>query len=324
VSDTVIRAERLSKTFVFGFLRRKVRALEGLSLEVRRGEVFGFLGPNGAGKTTTIKLLMGLCFPTAGRVEILGRPVPDTAAQLRLGFLPENPYFYDYLSGAELLDLCGRLCGLPAADRRFRVDRLLGHVGLADAAARPLRKYSKGMLQRLGLAQALINDPEVVILDEPMSGLDPIGRKEIRDIIVELKAEGRTVFFSTHILPDVELLCDRVGIIAEGKLRDVGPLGALLSPRVLETEVVLDVPSGADLLPLAALAREVRGSGGGTVALLDEDRVDAFLQAALATGAHIVSVAPRKERLEDLFLRQVARAAPRAAGDEASAAGGAS
>ena len=323
MSDTVIRAEGLSKTFVFGFWRRKVRALEGLSLEVRRGEIFGFLGPNGAGKTTAIKLAMGLCFPTAGRVEVFGRPVPDAAAQMRVGFLPESPYFYDYLSGAELLDLCGRLFGLDAATRRARADRLLGKVGLADAASRPLRKYSKGMLQRLGLAQALVNDPELVVLDEPMTGLDPIGRKEIRDLMAELGAEGRTVFFSTHILPDVELLCDRVGIIAAGRLRDVGRLGSLLSPRVLETEVVLDVPPGVDPQRLAALAREVRGTGGGTVALLDEGKVDEFLRAALAAGARVVSVAPRKESLEDLFLRQVAASA---GGDGAGtrASGGAS
>ena len=320
MSDTVIRTEGLSKTFVFGFFRRKVRALEGLSLEVHRGEVFGFLGPNGAGKTTTIKLLMGLCFPTAGRAVVLDRPVPDATAQLRVGFLPENPYFYDYLSGAELLDLCGRLCGLRAAERRFRVDRLLDHVGLTDAASRPLRKYSKGMLQRLGLAQALINDPEVVILDEPMTGLDPIGRKEIRDLIAELRADGKTVFFSTHILPDVELLCDRVGIIANGRLRDVGRLDALLSPRVLETEVVLALPAGVDSRPLAARARELRVEGASTVAVLDEGQVDGFLQAALAAGAHVVSVAPRKERLEDLFLRQVA-APPK---DAQATAGGAS
>jgi ABC-2 type transport system ATP-binding protein len=322
VSETVIRTEGLSKTFVFGFLRRKVRALEGLTLEVQRGEVFGFLGPNGAGKTTTIKLLMGLCFPTAGRALVLGRPVPDATAQLRVGFLPENPYFYDYLSGAELLDLCGRLCGLARAERRFRVERLLGHVGLADAASRPLRKYSKGMLQRLGLAQALINDPEVVILDEPMTGLDPIGRKEIRDLIAELRGEGKTVFFSTHILPDVELLCDRVGIIVGGKLRDVGRLGELLSPRVLETEVVLQARAGVDLSPLRGQARALRATDGGTVAVLDEAAVDGFLRAALAAGAHVVSVAPRKESLEDLFLRQVA-ATPRADVTGATAAGGA-
>jgi ABC-2 type transport system ATP-binding protein len=318
VSDTVIKTDGLGKTFVFGFFRRKVRALEGLSLEVQRGEVFGFLGPNGAGKTTTIKLLMGLCHPTAGRALVLDRPVPDVTAQLRVGFLPENPYFYDYLSGAELLDLCGRLCGLRATERRFRVERLLGHVGLADAASRPLRKYSKGMMQRLGLAQALINDPELVILDEPMTGLDPIGRKEIRDLIAELRAEGKTVFFSTHILPDVELLCDRVGIIADGKLRDVGRLDALLSPRVLETEVVLQLPAGVDRPALAARARELRGEGASTVAVLDEGQVDGFLQAALAAGAHVVSVAPRKERLEDLFLRQVS-----AAKEARAAAGGA-
>jgi ABC-2 type transport system ATP-binding protein len=321
VSGAVLRAEGLAKTFVFGFWRRKVHALEELSLEVQPGEIFGFLGPNGAGKTTTIKLLMGLCHPTAGRVEVFGRPVPDPAAQARLGFLPENPYFYDYLSGIELLDLCGRLCGLAGPERRTRAERLLGRVGLAEAATRPLRKYSKGMLQRLGLAQALINDPELVVLDEPMTGLDPLGRKEIRDLIAELRREGRTVFFSTHILPDVELLCDRVGIIARGRLRDVGPLESLLSPRVLETEVVLTLPAGATVAsaPWGAPARELRATAAGAVALLVPERVDEFLRGALAAGAGVVSVTPRKERLEDLFLRQVAGTARPEAGAAAAA-----
>jgi ABC-2 type transport system ATP-binding protein len=311
MSEPVIRIEGLSKTFVFGFWRRKVRAVEDLTLEVEESEIFGFLGPNGAGKTTTIKILMGLCFPTAGRVMVCGRQVPDPVAQARLGFLPENPYFYDYLSGAELLDLAGRLCGLPRAERRARAERLLGLVGLSDAAGRPLRKYSKGMLQRLGIAQALINDPALVVLDEPMTGLDPIGRKEIRDLIVGLKAEGKTVFFSTHILPDVELTCDRVGIIAQGRLRDVGPLEALLAPRVLETEVVLDVPAGVDLEPLRPACRELKVALGQRIALLPEGQVDAFLAQAIAAGAHVQSVTPRKEKLEDLFVQKTGAGAAR-------------
>jgi ABC-2 type transport system ATP-binding protein len=308
MSEPVIRIEALSKTFVFGFWRRKVRAVEELSLQVQEGEIFGFLGPNGAGKTTTIKTVMGLCYPTSGRVTVFGHAVPHPAAQARLGFLPENPYFYDYLTGAELLDLAGRLCGLDGVTRRERARRLLERVGLGDAASRPLRKYSKGMLQRLGIAQALVNDPALVVLDEPMTGLDPIGRKEIRDLIVALKGEGKTVFFSTHILPDVELTCDRVGIIAKGRLRDVGPLEALLSPRVLETEVVLEAPAGVDLAGLAPLCRALRPSPAAAVAQLDNGQVDAFLGRALALGAHVVSVTPRKEKLEDLFLRQIGAA----------------
>ena len=288
-ADPVISVEDLAKTFAFGFFRRKVEAVKGVRFEVRRGEIFGFLGPNGAGKTTTIKMLMGLIFPTAGRCQLLGRTVPDVEARRRVGFLPESPYFYDYLSGEELVDLAGRLFGLPRAERRRRTVSLLARVGLADAGGLPLRKYSKGMLQRLGLAQALVNDPELVVLDEPMSGLDPIGRKEIRDLIVSLRAEGKTVFFSTHILADAELICDRCAILVRGTLRDVGPLDELLSPRLLHTELVLE---------RAGVKEERRLDPG-------ED-VDAYLQSAITGGAKIVSVNPRKERLEDLFVREVA------------------
>ncbi len=239
MAEPVIAVEELRKTFAFGFFRRKVQAVRGISFSVERGEIFGFLGPNGAGKTTTIKMLMGLIFPTGGKLNLLGRPVPDVGAKRRLGFLPESPYFYDYLSGRELLDLAGRLFDLQSVERRRRAEALLARVGLADAAALPLRKYSKGMLQRLGLAQALVNDPELVVLDEPMSGLDPIGRKEIRDLIAQLRSDGKTVFFSTHILSDVEMLCDRCAILVRGQLRDVGPLDRLLSPKLLHTEVVV-------------------------------------------------------------------------------------
>ncbi len=283
-----IRVDDLKKTFAFGFLRRKVQAVRGVSFEVRPGEIFGFVGPNGAGKTTTIKMLMGLIFPSGGSCELLGRRVPDVHAKRRVGFLPETPYFYEHLSGREFLHLCGRLFDLPADERRARADRLLEEVGLAGAASRPLRKYSKGMLQRLGLAQALINDPELVVLDEPMSGLDPIGRKEIRDLIGGLRARGKTVFFSTHILADVELLCDRCAIIVGGAIRDVGPLEKLLSPKLLHTEVVIERDGHAE---------ERRLPPG--------DDVQAFLREALAAGGRVVSVTPVREHLEDLFVREV-------------------
>ena len=287
----VLRTQDLAKTFIIwekGLVRKQVRAVESVSLEVYKNEIFGFVGPNGAGKTTTIKMLMGLIYPTSGQVELMGQPVPNIEAKRRVGFLPENPYFYDYLTGRELLSFIGQLFGLAAADRRHRIDVLLERVGLSRAGNMALRKYSKGMLQRLGIAQALINDPELVVLDEPMSGLDPIGRKEIRDLIVQLRADGKTVFFSTHILSDVELICDRVAIVVGGKLRDVGPLDKLLNPKLLHTEIVLQRDGER---------REVR--------LPPADDVGAFLQRALHEGQAVVSVTPRRESLEDLFVREV-------------------
>jgi ABC-2 type transport system ATP-binding protein len=235
-------------------------------------------------------MLMGLIFPTAGEARVLGHRVPDRAAKQEVGFLPENPYFYDYLSGEELLDLMARLFGLSRDERRRRARALLERVGLARAGAMslPLRKYSKGMLQRLGVAQALVNDPRLVVLDEPMSGLDPIGRREIRDLIRELRAEGKTVLFSTHILSDVELICDRVAIVVGGRLRDAGPLDRLLSPRLLHTEVVLESGGHKEALQLAP-----------------EVDVERALGEALAAGKRVVSVTPRRESLEDLFVREV-------------------
>jgi ABC-2 type transport system ATP-binding protein len=289
--SAVLRTRELAKTFVLwekGLVRKKIRAVESVSFDVQKNEIFGFVGPNGAGKTTTIKMLMGLIFPTAGTIEVLGRKVPDVEAKRLLGFVPENPYFYDYLTGRELLDLVGQLFSLPKPERQRRSEHLLELVGLGRAGDLPLRKYSKGMLQRIGIAQALINDPELVVLDEPMSGLDPIGRKEIRDLIVSLKAEGKTVFFSTHILSDVELICDRVAIVVGGKLRDVGPLDKLLSPRLLHTEVVLEKDGER---------KETR--------LPPAEDVGAFLQRALQQGMAVVSVMPRRESLEDLFVREV-------------------
>jgi ABC-2 type transport system ATP-binding protein len=301
--DVVLRADGLAKTFRLDFFRKQVEAVREVSFDVHRGEVVGFLGPNGAGKTTTLKMLMGLVKPTRGRAEVLGRPVPHFESQKRLGYLPESPYFYEYLTAAEFLDLVGALFDLPAAERRRRADRLIARVGLEQGRGRPLRKFSKGMLQRVGIAQALMGEPELVVLDEPMTGLDPLGRKEIRDLILELKHEGRTVFFSTHILPDVEMTCDRVAMIFAGRLRSVGPLSSLLSARLLSTEVVLG--AGAGGLPvLPAGARQRQSPDGVAVELVEGADVDAFLAAALAAGARVLSVSPRKESLEDIFVRE--------------------
>ncbi|TMA11565.1 MAG: ABC transporter ATP-binding protein, partial [Deltaproteobacteria bacterium] len=223
-----VRAEALSKIYRVGFWARKVRAVEDLSFEVRGGEIFGLLGPNGAGKTTALKMLLGFVKPTSGQAFISGERVGTVASRRDLGYLPENPALYEFLRGDEYLIFAGRLCGLSRADARHRAYELLERVGLTGRGAdRPIRKFSKGMVQRLALAQALVADPGIVILDEPMSGLDPIGRKEIRDLILQLREEGRTVLFSTHILSDVEAICDRVGILVDGRLTDCGALADL-------------------------------------------------------------------------------------------------
>jgi len=302
--DVVLRADDLAKTFRLGFFRKRVDAVRGVSFSVKRGEIFGFLGPNGAGKTTTLKMLMGLIFPSRGRAEVLGRAVPDRQAKRRIGYLPETPYFYEYLTPEEFLDFAGALCDLPRAERRRRADALLARVGLDHARGRPLRKFSKGMLQRIGIAQALMGDPEVVVLDEPMTGLDPLGRKDIRDLILELGRSGKTVLFSTHILPDVEMTCDRVAIVAGGRLRSVGTLASLLSPRVLSTEVVLRPGAVAPALPEGA--RRLPGDDVLAVELPAGADVDGYLRAALDAGAAVLSVTPRRESLEDVFVRQAA------------------
>jgi ABC-2 type transport system ATP-binding protein len=313
--EIVLRADDLAKTFHLGFLRRRVEAVRGISFTVRRGEIFGFLGPNGAGKTTTMKMMMGLVFPSRGRAEVFGLPAGSRGAKRRLGYLPETPYFYEYLTPEEFLDFAGALSDVPGPERRRRADRLIARVGLEHARGRSLRKFSKGMLQRIGIAQALMGDPELVILDEPMTGLDPIGRKEIRDLILELRHQGKTVFFSTHILPDVETTCDRVAIVVDGRLRSVGPLASLLSARLLTTEVVVRPPASPTAVPglggrLPALppgARRLTGSQIGadlTLELPSEADVDGFLRSVLADGGSVVSVTPRRESLEDLFVRE--------------------
>src|SRR6202045_2481666 len=246
---SAIEIENLTKEYPFGFLHLKKKAsLEGLNMQVEMGEVFGFVGPNGAGKSTTIKLLMGLIFPTAGSARILGKPISDVEMHRDIGYLPEQPYFYDYLTAAELLDYFARFHDVTSADRNERVERMLKKVGLETARKIQLRKYSKGMLQRVGLAQAILHDPKVVILDDPMSGLDPVGRREVRDIILELKQAGKTVLFSTHILSDAEMLCDRVGVIVGGKLRGVGAPDEIVGLKAQAMEVLFEYDGAANRL----------------------------------------------------------------------------
>ncbi len=299
----ILRTEGLTKVFDVG-LRGKVQAVDGLDLAVSAGEIFGFVGPNGAGKTTTIKMLMGLIFPTRGRAFIFDTPIPSEAAKARIGYLPENPAYHDFLSGIEAMRFFATLAGVPRREQAGRCDELLGMVGLSDAAGRQIRKYSKGMQQRLGIAQALISDPALVVLDEPMSGLDPIGRREVRDLILELKRRGKTVFFSTHILPDVEALCDRVGVIIRGRLRDVGRLGEMLSARVQSVELTVDLAAGAE----EALrgGRVISSEGPRITAVFEEpERADAAVAAVVARGGRIVALTRNRETLEDYFLRRL-------------------
>jgi ABC-2 type transport system ATP-binding protein len=281
--------------------------LHNLNLEVQQGEIFGYLGPNGAGKTTTLKLLMGLIYPTAGRAELLGRDVQDVAVKAQVGFLPENPYFYDYLTGREFLHFYGQLFGLPYRDRRQRIDELLHAVGLSKAADLQLRKYSKGMLQRIGLAQALINDPQVIVLDEPTSGLDPVGRKEVRDLILDLKGKGKTVFFSTHIVPDVEMICDRVGIIVAGRLTRVGTLEELLGSEIERIEIAASGFDEAVRSQIAEWSVRPPGQHGDKVlfSVNTEKEASQVMEFLLGRGASVHAVQPKRRTLEDLFLREV-------------------
>jgi ABC-2 type transport system ATP-binding protein len=302
-----IRATGLTKVFVSDWRRVRKTAVAGLDLEVREGEIYGFLGPNGAGKTTTLKLLLGLLVPTAGRAEIFGEDARGLVHRARLGYLPENPSFYDHLTGREFLDFCGRLCDVPAAARRGRVAELLELVGLAGAADVRMRKYSKGMLQRAGMAQALVNDPRLLILDEPQSGLDPEGRKQIRDLILRLRGEGRTVFFSSHILSDAEMICDRVGIMNRGRLVATGRLDELLRARVNAVEFQAEGLGAEAKAALRARASAFLEAGERVQFTIagGEEQVPEVLAAIAAGGGRPVAVAPRRETLEDVFLREV-------------------
>jgi ABC-2 type transport system ATP-binding protein len=317
-STAVVRTQNLAKTYVLGFFRKKVQAVRDVTLEVERGEIFGLLGPNGAGKTTTLKVLLGLIRPSAGRAELLGRPLGDLEAKRRLGYLPETPYFYDYLTGRELLIFVGELFDLPRRVNARRADALLDRLGLARAAGLALRRYSKGMLQRLGVAQALINDPDLVLLDEPLSGLDPLGRKQLRELIAGLREQGKTVVLSSHILADVELLADRVAILVEGRSVDTGPLDALLDPHTLSTEVVFSRPGEALQGALAAAGHrpEILGDRG-RITLAGDAPADPLLALIAEHGGSVLAVSPRKESLEDLVVREVQR--QRGGGDDAEA-----
>ena len=300
-----IEIENLTKDYEVGFWRkRKVRALDGLSLSVEAGHIFGFLGANGAGKTTTLKLLMRLIYPTAGSARILGHDIRDVSVHARIGYLPENPYFYDYLTPREFLDYCGQLFGLDQQTRRTRTEELLARVNLDNRSwKRQLRKFSKGMLQRVGLAQALINNPEVVFLDEPMSGLDPVGRREVRDLIASLRAEGKTVFMSSHILSDIEVLCDSVAILKHGKLAHAGSIEQL---RAQEANLIEVVATGAEpevlKQKLGAHARVTADASGVRIQVQDETEVDAVIAALRQSNGKLVSVQPVKQSLEDLFV----------------------
>lgn len=309
--EYAVEIQNLSKDYETGFWKKKrVRALDDLTLNVRPGQIFGFLGGNGAGKTTTIKTLMSLIFPTEGSAKILGHDIADVQMHRRIGYCPENPYFYDYLTARELMNYFGELFGLDTKSRKHKCEILLDAVGLAEKdRSKQLRKYSKGMLQRVGLAQSLINDPEIVFMDEPMSGLDPVGRREVRELIASLRDKGTTVFMSTHILSDIEALCDEVAILRGGKLAASGNLNDLLSTddgsRTLEISVQnisadairekIEFISGATIIPKPS---------GATIHVLDETDIDAVLEITRQAGGHLASIQPVKQSLEELFVKQ--------------------
>jgi len=305
-SNKIVSVRGIVKDFRPGFGLRRKRVLHGIDFDVHEGEIFGFVGPNGAGKTTTLKILMGLIRANAGDAEILGHRVGETAFRRHVGFLPENPYFYDYLTGREILDFYARLSGVSGADRRRRVDTLLEQVALEGAADARLRTYSKGMLQRIGIAQALVHDPQVVFLDEPMSGLDPIGRKQIRDLILQLHAEGKTVFMNTHILSDVEMVCDRVAILVKGRIRYAGRIEEFLDAKDHETAIVLAgvSPELVERFEEKYQAR-VRGKGEQIEFLLQDKHKTEMLEEALGFGVEVRSVTPHRVSLESVFLSAV-------------------
>jgi ABC-2 type transport system ATP-binding protein len=298
-----IRVDGLTKTFRLGFIPKSKEVLKGISLIVQEGQIFGYLGPNGAGKTTTIKCLLGLIFPDSGTIDIFGQPHLSPRARRSLGFLPENPYFYDYLTAREFLAFYADLFGLERGEKDSRIGRLLGLVGLERAGDLQLRKFSRGMLQRVGLAQALINDPKLVILDEPLGGMDPLGRKEIRDIIVRFKEEGKTVFFTSHILQDIEMICDRVAIIVGGRIVKEGALQDLVSEKVLFTEIVL---SGLPAEAFRGLGESFSAKGERLLLrVFDEAKVEEVLALIHERKGRVLSLSPRTETLEDIFVETV-------------------
>ncbi len=302
----IVRVDDLVKDMRPGFGLRKKRILDGISFRVREREIFGFIGPNGAGKTTTLKVLMGLIRPTSGEASILGHDVGEITFRRQIGFLPEQPYFYDYLTGREILRFYAKLSGVSQDRRERRVSELLSLVGLAEAGDTRLRSYSKGMLQRIGVAQALVHDPTVVFLDEPMSGLDPVGRKEVRDIILRLRAEGKTIFMSTHILSDVEMVCDRVAIIAEGKIRYEGAIDEFLHAGEPQVDLVFaNLPSEAAARLEERFDAQLRGHGERVELRIAEKDSREALRVALDAGAELISATPHRVSLESIFLSTV-------------------
>ena len=302
----VIRIKGLSKEFRTGFTMKKVLALDNLDLEVEKEEIFGYIGPNGAGKTTTIKTMMGLIHPTSGNVKIFGRDIKEISLKTDMGFLPEAPYFYDYLTAREFLDFYGQLFGLGKKERKRKIEELLDMVDLKEAKDTQLRKFSRGMLQRIGLAQALINNPELVVLDEPMSGLDPVGRTKIRNIILRLKDEGKTVFFSSHILSDVELICDKVGILVKGRLREVGKLEDLLGERTKPIEITASGVSHKGIEKIRQIAKTLTIRDESIFITADEKGDEKkILEIIRKNNGELISLIPQRESLEDLFMEEV-------------------
>ncbi len=309
-----IETENLTKDYLVGFWRRKpYRALDSLTLTVESGEVFGFLGPNGAGKSTTLKLLMQLIYPSSGSARILGKPVGDVEVRRRIGFLAENPYYYDYLTAEEVLTYFARLFGLPAADVARRVSSILDDVGIGAERRMKLRSFSKGMLQRVGLAQALINDPEIVFLDEPMSGLDPLGRRHVRDVILRLRARGATVFFSSHILSDAETLCSRVGIMAQGRMVASGRVSEMVAFDLKGWELTVSKVSDGlrDALEPRVQAIHSLTHGRYTIQIGADHKPEELMTELAARGASVESLNPLRDTLEDYFVKQIAAANPR-------------
>jgi ABC-2 type transport system ATP-binding protein len=309
-----IETENLTKDFMVGFWRpRPYRALDALSLSVEAGEVFGFLGPNGAGKSTTLKLLMQLIYPTAGQARILGRPAGDVSVRQRIGFLAENPYFYDYLTAEEVLTYFARLFGIHGRAAHERVATVLDEVGIAAERRMRLRQFSKGMLQRVGLAQALINEPEVIFLDEPMSGLDPLGRRQVRDLILQLRGKGTTVFFSSHILSDAETLCSRVAILAQGRLAATGRISDLVAFRLKGWELIVGgiTDEVRAMLEPKVVAITPLSHGRYTIQLAPDDKPDRLMAELGARGASVESLLPLRDTLEDYFVQQIGAATPR-------------
>ncbi len=307
--EPVIQTVKLSKVYRSGFRMKRVRALVDLDLEIEKGETFGFLGPNGAGKTTLIKILMGLASPSSGQARIFGRPPRDARVKSRIGFLPESPYFYEYLTAMEFLRLSAQLSGVPGQEAEARVRRLLKLVRMEDAANVQMRGFSRGMLQRIGVAQALVNDPELVILDEPMGGLDPIGRKEFRDIIAKLRKQGKTVFFSTHILSDVEMICDRVGIVIAGRLVNTGRLTEILTEKAESIEVTVTGVTGKFRKVLERVAQQsIRSGDSLLLTVRGDDEVERVMAIVREAKAKVSAIVPRRKTLEDYFMARVREA----------------